>query len=484
MTDPQQQAPHPSEDRQGGESRPKRAGNATDEVAGGRSERWWAAHALLPDGPARGVTFEVADGRFAAVTPNSEPRDAARLPGVVLPGLANAHSHAFHRALRGRTHGNGGTFWTWREGMYAVATRLDPDGYLALARAVYAEMALAGITCVGEFHYLHHQADGRPYADPNAMGEALRQAAADAGIRLTLLDTCYLAGGLTAEGHQPLSEAQRRFGDGDVEGWERRLSRLQESPGMRMGVAIHSVRAVPRKWLGDVRYVADHGLGPAGHASGMPIHVHLSEQPAENEACQRFYGLTPTALLDAEGVLGPRTSAVHATHLTDADVALLGGSRTTACFCPTTERDLADGIGPARALRDAGAPLSLGSDQHAVVDLLEEARALEMHERLDSLQRGRFRPDQLLAAATNHASLGWDDAGRLEVGARADLVALRLDSPRTAGSAPDQVLLSATAADVDTVVVDGSVVVSGGRHRLGDVGTLLHNAIQPLWEDQ
>jgi formiminoglutamate deiminase len=442
-------------------------------MSAGSPRRWFAEHALLPSGPARAVLLEVADGRFTAVTPDSPDGDAERLAGVVLPGLADAHSHAFHRALRGRTHGGGGTFWSWREGMYAVAARLDPDSYLALARATFAEMALAGVTCVGEFHYLHHRPGGGAYDDPNAMGEALRQAAAEAGIRITLLDACYLAGGLTADGHTPLDERQRRFGDGTVERWAERLHALRPSPGMRVGAAIHSVRAVPRESIGAVVRAAE----------GLPLHVHLSEQPAENDACLGFYGVTPTGLLDDEGALGPRTTAVHATHLTPGDLATLGRTGTTCCFCPTTERDLADGVGPARALRDAGSPLSLGSDQHAVVDLLEEARALEMHERLVSLQRGRFRPTELLAAATAHASLGWADAGRIEVGARADLVAVRLDSPRTAGSDPAQVLLSASASDIHTVVVDGAVVVTGGRHRLGDVGSLLQDAIAPLWED-
>ncbi|WP_067178191.1 formimidoylglutamate deiminase [Microtetraspora niveoalba] len=435
--------------------------------------RWHAAHALLPGGPARDVTFTAEDGRLTSVTPGTEPGAAVRLPGVVLPGLADAHSHAFHRALRGRTHDGGGTFWTWRERMYAVARRLDPDRYLALARATYAEMALAGVTCVGEFHYLHHTPDGTPYDDPNAMAEALRQAADDAGIRLTLLDTCYLAGGLTGSGHAPLDGAQLRYGDGDAERWAARVAELRPSEGMRAGVAAHSVRAVPRAALATV----------AAAAAGRPLHVHLSEQPAENEACAAFYGVTPTRLLEEEGVLGPATSVVHATHLTEQDVAVLGRTRTTACFCPTTERDLADGIGPARALWDAGAPLSLGSDQHAVIDLLEEARALETHERLRSLRRGRFQPRELLAAATAHGSLGWPDAGRLEPGARADLVAVRLDTPRTAGVAPEQVLLAATAADIDTVVVDGRTVVTGGRHVLGDVAALLAAAIDPLWED-
>ncbi len=435
-------------------------------------QRWWAPYALLPSGVARDVTFEVAGGRFTTVSPESLPGDAQVLPGVVLPGFANAHSHAFHRALRGRTHDGGGSFWTWRERMYAIAAQLDPDSYLALATATYAEMALAGITTVGEFHYVHHAPGGTSYSDPNAMGEALRQAAADAGIRLTLLDTCYVAGGLDDTGHGPLDTMQMRFGDGDADRWAERVAGLTESVGMHVGAAIHSVRAVPRDQLGVV----------ARAAAGRPLHVHLSEQPAENEACQAFYGMTPAELLHDQGVLGPRTTVVHATHLTDGDIATLGSSRTTVCFCPTTERDLADGIGPARMLRDAGSPLSLGSDQHAVIDQFEETRALEMHERLDSLQRGRFRPGELLSAATRHDSLGWDDAGRLEVGARADLVAVRLDSPRTAGSTPGQILMSATAADVDTVVVDGRAVVTGGRHLLGDVGSLLQNAIEPLWE--
>jgi formiminoglutamate deiminase len=445
----------------------------SDGVAGSpNGSRWWAAYALLPSGLARDVTFEVSGGRFTGVTPGTAPGDAQRLPGVVLPGLANAHSHAFHRALRGRTHDGGGTFWTWRERMYAVAAQLDPDTYLALARATYAEMALAGITAVGEFHYLHHAPGGASYADPNAMAEALRQGAAEAGVRLTLLDTCYLAGGLSAAGHSPLDAMQLRFGDGDADGWAQRVAGLQESAGMRVGAAVHSVRAVPRDQLAVV----------AAAAAGRPLHVHLSEQPAENQACQWFYGLTPTALLDAEGLLGPTTSAVHATHLSEEDIAMLGRTRTTACLCPTTERDLADGIGPARRLSDAGSPLSLGSDQHAVTDLLEEARALEMNERLASLQRGRFRPEELLAAATRHESIGWDDAGRLEVGSRADLVAVRLDSRRTAGSAPEQIMLSATGADVDTVIVDGKTVVTDGHHLLGNVGALLQKAIQPLWE--
>ncbi|HEX2902386.1 MAG TPA: formimidoylglutamate deiminase [Jatrophihabitans sp.] len=433
--------------------------------------RYFAEHALLPDGPARDVLFEVSDGRFTAIYAGRPAGDAQRLPGVVLPGLANAHSHVFHRAIRGRTQADGGSFWTWRDRMYAVAGRLDPDRFRRLARATFAEMALAGVSSVGEFHYLHHAPGGARYAEPNVMAEALREAASEAGIRVTLLDTCYLAGGLTGAGHQPLQPVQQRFSDGSAEAWAERVGQLRPSSGLRVGAAVHSVRAVPREQLATVVQAS----------AGRPLHVHLSEQPAENEACRAFYGQTPTMLLAQSGVLGPATTAVHATHLTTADIAMLGSRGTAACFCPTTERDLADGIGPARELHEAGSPLSLGSDQHAVLDLLEEARALELDERLRTGRRGSFSPAELLAAATNHASLGWQDAGLLTVGARADLVAVRTDSVRTAGSLPEQILFSASAADVDTVIVDGVPVVSAGQHRLGDIAALLREAIEPLW---
>ncbi|MGY1695670.1 MULTISPECIES: formimidoylglutamate deiminase [unclassified Geodermatophilus] len=442
----------------------------------------FAPHAHLPGGVRADVLLEVDGGRFTAVRPGVPPAEvpagARRLPGVVAPGFADAHSHAFHRALRGRTPAGGGTFWTWREAAYDVAGRIDPDRYLELARAAYAEMALAGVSTVGEFHYLHHAPGGRRYADPNAMAEALRQAAADAGVRLTLLDTAYLAGGLSGAGHDALAGAQLRFGDGDVHRWAERVAALRGSAGFRVGAAVHSVRAVPAADLPVVVAAARGGLGGADRS---PLHVHVSEQPAENEACRAFYGRTPTRLLADAGVWDAAATAVHATHLTGTDVALLGGAGATACLCPTTERDLADGIGPARALLDAGAALSLGSDQHAVADLLEEARAMEAHERLVSLRRGRFTPAQLLAALTAHASLGWDDAGRIEPGARADLVALRTDTVGTAGALPNQVLLTASRADVDTVWVDGVPVVEGGRHRLGDVGALLGAAVARVW---
>jgi formiminoglutamate deiminase len=430
-----------------------------------------AALAWLDGRAAADVLLEVADGRFSAVTPGVvAPPGAVRLSGLTLPGLANAHSHAFHRALRGRTQGGRGSFWTWRQQMYGAAEALDPVAYHRLARAVYAEMALAGITCVGEFHYLHHGPGGTPYNRPNEMGEALIAAADDAGIRITLLDACYLTA--TAAGAD-LDGVQRRFGDRDAAGWAARVSSLKPAGHARIGAAIHSVRAVPAAQMPEVvAWAAAHDA---------PLHVHLSEQRAENEACSAFYGRTPTEVLDDAGALGPHTTAVHATHLTDTDRGELGDTDTAVCFCPTTERDLADGIGPARALVDGGSALCLGSDSHAVIDLFEEARAVELHERLRTERRGHFAPADLLDAATvhGHAALGWGDAGRITPGGRADLVSVALDTPRTAGCDPAAIVYAATAADVRHVVVDGRVVVRDGVHlTVPDVGAALAEALR------
>jgi formiminoglutamate deiminase len=411
----------------------------------------WCEQAWLPGGPAAGVALEIVDGRIAGLAPGV-PRHGTVLPGLTVPGLVNRHSHAFHRALRGHPARAAGSFWSWREGMYRVAAALDPDGYRALATAVYAEMALAGHTAVTEFHYLHHAPGGRPYADPIAMDRALVDAAAAAGLRLTLLDTCYLASGF---GHLP-EGVQRRFADADVEAWAARASLvadLDDGIGdgggrLRVGAAIHSVRAVPREALPTV----------AAWARGRPLHVHLSEQPDENAACLAAHGRTPTALLDEAGALGAATTAVHATHLIDDDVARLARTGTRACFCPTTERDLGDGIGPAGALVTAGVPLCLGSDSHAVVDPFEEMRALEMHERLRHGVRERFTPGELLDAGT--------DGARLAVGAPADLVTVDTASVRTAGARPDGVLLAASAADVREVRVGGRLIVRDGAHQL------------------
>ncbi|HET7328420.1 MAG TPA: formimidoylglutamate deiminase [Nocardioidaceae bacterium] len=425
---------------------------------------YWLQHAWLGSGRVEDDVLVTVDGeRFADVVPGvaAPAATATRLPGLTVPGFANCHSHAFHRALRGRTQAERGTFWTWREQMYGLAQRLDPARYLRLAHAVYAEMAAAGIACVGEFHYLHHGAEGTPYADPNAMGEALIQAAREAGLRIALLDTCYLTAGIG----RPPEEIQRRFSDGDAGRWAERVDALRDrhadAADVTVGAAVHSVRAVPRDQIGVVAaWAVQHGA---------PLHVHLSEQVAENEACVQACGATPTQVLDEAGALGPRTSAVHATHLTPGDVRTLGGSGTYACLCPTTERDLADGIGPSRALHEAGSALTLGSDSHAVVDMSEEMRAVELDERLHSQRRGHWRADELLTAATSrgHASLGFADAGMIAPGAWADLVTFDPVTPRTAGTGGglEMAVFAATAADVSHVVASGRPVQRDGVGR-------------------
>lgn len=438
---------------------------------------WYADRAWLSieDGLVSGVLLTVDGDQFAAVETGlaTPPPEAVRVPGLLLPGLVNAHSHAFHRALRSRTHRGAGDFWSWREQMYAVAATLSPGSYHELARATYAEMALAGITTVVEFHYLHHDPAGRPYRDRNAMGHALVAAAAEAGVRLVLLDTCYLQSDVDGT---PLSGPQIRFGDGTPDAW---ASRATAVTAPYVGAAIHSVRGCPPEAITAV----------AAWARGreVPLHLHLSEQRRENEACVERYGLTPTALLDHHGALGPTTTAVHATHLTEADRSLLARTGTGVCMCPTTEQDLADGVGPAAALARDGVVLSLGSDSHAVIDLFAEARAVELDERLATERRGHHGAASLLSAATaGGAAAAGLAAGRIEPGACADFVALRLDSVRLAGAAGAElvaaVVFAATAADVSDVVVGGRRVVAGGVHQLvGDVPRALAAAIAPLY---
>ena len=416
---------------------------------------YWARRALLPEGVAAGVVLESGeDGRWAEVRGGVEavPSGATVLGGVVLPGLADHHSHAFHRALRGRAAG--GDFWAWRSEMYAVAGRLDPDALLALATAAFAELVLAGVTTVHEFHYLHQ---------PDGMDDAVCEAARRAGVRLVLLDTCYLRAGF---GGGELDPVQRRFSDGDVDRWAARADKVAAAhPDITVGAAIHSVRAVDPGSLGAVAGWAQ--------ARDVPLHLHLSEQPAENDACLAATGRTPARLAYDHGVLGPGTTAVHCTHVSADDIARLGTAGTTVCLCPTTERDLADGIGPAAAMVDAGCPLRLGSDSHAVADLFEEARLVELHERLSTGRRGLRPPADLLAAATGGVAL--------RPGAEADLCAVDPDGVRPAGIDLDDpvpmLVAAATAADVTDVVVGGRHVVRGGMHRGLDVAASLRAAI-------
>ena len=431
---------------------------------------FWCEFAFVAGTTERAVKVTCGDdGVITDVAIGARQDGAAVLKAAVLPGLANTHSHAFHRALRGRTNTRG-SFWTWREEMYRIANRLDPEAYLELATATYAEMVMAGFTAVGEFHYLHHQPDGHPYANPNEMGEVLREAAGRAGLRLTVLDTCYLTGGIG----QPLRPEQLRFGDRDAERWSERVAGLADDENTKIGAAIHSVRAVPDDAMKTV----------TAAAATRPLHVHLSEQTQENGECLAIYGVSPTELLSRQGVLGPNTTAVHATHVEAADVALLASSAAGVCLCPTTERDLGDGIDAGFALDQAGVPISLGTDQHVTIDAFEEMRAVEMNQRLKEQARGLFPPDHLIriSSENSHRALGWSDAGQIAVGAPCDLVAIDLDSVRTSGSEPEQVVMAATAADVATVIVGGRTIVSEGRHQAIDVPQMLRNAITPLWE--
>jgi formiminoglutamate deiminase len=442
---------------------------------------WWCEHAWLGgDSVADAVLFTVIDGRITAIdTDTTAQHGSHRLRGLVIPGLANAHSHAFHRALRARTQRDSGSFWTWRDLMYRAAGRLNPDRYRRLTRAVYAEMALAGITAVGEFHYVHHDAGGSPYREPNAMGQAVIDGAADAGVRLTLLDACYLSSGPDGS---PLAGPQQRFGDDTGDRWAQRVEALRQQvgkhPSVLVGAALHSVRGVPVEQMpAVVDWAATHSV---------PLHVHSSEQTREVELCLAVHGRTPTAVLRDAGALGPRTTAVHATHLTTEDIADMDRTSTGVCFCPTTERDLGDGIGPAPALLAGRGLFSLGSDSHAVIDLFEEARAVELDERLASRTRGSIAPDRLLRAATfdGHRAIGWAEAGELVLGARADFVAVQMDSIRTAGGGAtvQNVVFAATAPDVTDVVVDGHTVVVDRRHVTVDVEAELASAISDLMD--
>ena len=450
------------------------------------AEYWCELAWLGGPGVESGVMLEVDGDRIAAVTTGvpARPERAVPLKGLTLPALANAHSHAFHRALRGRTHAGRGNFWTWRDLMYRVASRLDPGRCQRLARAVFAEMALAGIGVVGEFHYVHHRPGGDPYEDRNAMGLAVAAAARDAGIRLTLLDTLYLHGGLdpsSGDGYEALRPEQARFSDGSADRWADRVESLAASvcgPTVTVGAAVHSVRAVDPP---SIKVAADWA-----RERGAPLHFHASEQPAENQQCLDVHGLTPTEVIARAGGLGPDTTLVHATHATGSDVALIGEAGAHCCLCPTTERDLADGTGPSIGLARAGAGLCLGSDSHAIVDILEEARTVELDQRAATNDRGVFSVEELASMATagGYRSLGWHNGGVLEAGALADFATVGLESVRTAGtdagSALAATIFAAGACDVRHLVVGGRVVVRGRAHTSVDVAAELRAAISEV----
>jgi formimidoylglutamate deiminase len=343
--------------------------------------------------------------------------------------MTNVHSHAFQRDLRGRGERTGrpdDDFWSWREGMYELAGGLDPAGMRAVAERVYREMAAAGYGAVGEFHYVHHQPDGTPYDEPNALALAVAEAAEAAGLRIVLLPAAYARGG------------HERFRDATVEAFLARVDALR-SRGLSVGVAAHSVRAVPADWLREIAAYAD--------AHGLVRHIHASEQPRELEECYAEHGCSPIELLDRTGFLGERATVVHGIHVFERDIALLAHTNTIVATCPTTEGNLGDGHFPALAYREAGVRIAIGSDSNVVVDPFEELRELETGAR-----RARRTRHALLAAAgdlwgtvqqAGLASLGLDDAGTVEVD---------LDHPRLAGIADEDVMRAlATCGCADVV---------------------------------
>ncbi|MCA9600847.1 MAG: formimidoylglutamate deiminase, partial [Myxococcales bacterium] len=370
---------------------------------------------------------------------------------LCLPGIATAHSHAFQRALRGRTErpdSASGSFWSWRALMYDVASRLDPDTMFAVARYAFFELARSGVTAVGEFHYVHHGPAGVPYAERTALADAVIEAALDVGIRITLLRVVYERGGHG----QALDPVQRRFVDAAhehaLEDVDQLRAKYRDAPLVRVGVAPHSVRAVT---LPSLRSAAAHA-----RREGLPLHMHVAEQRRELDECVAEHGLTPVALLAAEGILDDRFVGVHATHLTQAEAEAFGRAGAYACICRTTERDLGDGAPDIRALRDAGARFCVGVDSHASSDPFEELRAVELDERTRTESRlAGLDAGALLsaAAADGYASIGWAGA------ADEDEVRLRADDPALVGASPsmlhEAVIFGATPRAVAEVRVGG-----------------------------
>jgi formiminoglutamate deiminase len=402
------------------------------------AEQAWLGHR------ADNVLIEVEDGRIKAVREDvAAPAGATRLKGWTIPGLANVHSHAFQRSMRGTAESGGGDFWEWRNRMYQMAEMVEPGRFLSEAREVFSEMLRAGITAVGEFHYLH--------AWGNDLGEELIDAAGREGIRITLLDACYLRGGMDG---RPLEGVQKSFSDGDVEQWAKRMDQLEDAEGVRIGAAIHSVRAVDPD---SMRTVSEWA-----RKRNAPLHIHLAEQPAELEECLAVERCTPTQLLEREGILGPDLTAVHAIHLDSRDIGMLAANRVSICACTTTERDLGDRVGPLRELADAGSALCVGSDSNAVIDILEEARGLELDQRRTTRRRVLHQPEELFRAATvdGMRALGWD-AGELKPGKLADFITIHQDSFelwRDFGL--EYLMFACSAHDVINVVVGGATVVS------------------------
>ncbi len=378
---------------------------------------------------------------------------------LLVPGFVNAHSHAFQRAFRGHVQWSARAdddFWTWRERMYAVARRIDPDGLEAVSALAFLEMVEAGFTTVGEFHYLHHQPDGRPYDEPDLLAHRVIRAARSVGMRIALLRVVYAAGGFGV----PLQDAQRRFASRSPDEALQAMERLRrlDDPLVTVGLAPHSVRAVPREWLPQLR--------------APVIHAHVSEQPAEVEACRTHTGRTPLELFDEAGLLDARFTAVHLTHPTERELERMRASGARIAVCPTTELDLGDGFLPVEARRGIG--LCIGTDSHARIDPFAELRALELHAR--GLSRRRVvmgEPGEPHALAERLLRCGTEEGaralglttGRIEEGAPADLVLLDLDRPAAAGVPPlEAAVFHGAPGWVRQVWVAGSPLLHRGRH--------------------
>lgn len=402
---------------------------------------WHAEQAWLGR-RAENVLLEVENGRIASVVEGvPPPENAVQLKGWTVPGFANAHSHCFQHLLRGEVESGGGDFWDWRRRMYAY-TDWSPEDYFNHARMVFREMLEAGTTAVGEFHYLHGHG--------NELGLALIDAARQEGIRITLIDACYLRGGMDG---RELDDHQATFSDGDADSWARRVDELKDADGVRIAAAIHSVRAVDSE---SMRIVATYA-----RERKMPLHIHLAEQAAEVDDCIRVEHCSPTELLEREGILGPDLTAVHAIELSDGDIELLGRRRVTVCACTTTERDLGDTVGSIRELAAAGCAVCVGSDSNAVIDPLEEARGLELDQRRATNRRVLHQPEELLAAATVNGmrALGWD-SGELAPGKLADFVTFESAQTIRRELNPAYLVFALSARDVTNVIVGGRTVVS------------------------
>ncbi len=415
------------------------------------------------------------NGRVLGIgVPESTDRvDLVRLPGkALLPGLANAHSHSFQRLFRGRAEGRasgGETFWTWREQMYRAANFVSPTELFGVARATFLEMICAGITVVGEFHYLHNDRDGTPYADPNTLAREVIRAAESVGIRICLLRTAYLRAGFGLKKHP----GQQRFYE-ECDAYLRNLEDLagefKEQGQVSVGVAPHSIRAVP---LADLERIAAFAQGRA-----LPMHMHISEQPAENEACIAEYGTTPVELLAAKGLLNKRSTLVHAIHLSEREFEHVAEAGSTICSCPTTERNLGDGIFPADLAAKLGIPVAFGTDSQAQIDILEDARQSEYHLRLAQRERGILdgihgRPiaDRLLHSASGcgYQALGLSGGG-LAPGDAADFFTIDLEDIASLGTDEEslaaQVVFGSGRSAIRDVAVAGRFVLKDGRHPL------------------